>query len=350
VSVFGWRLLRNRPHAQTTPPTAQPTAGQGATEPQSSIVQVPSATSAASGSPNHLGPFMIAGQSYTVALETKKVRPGSANDQGDTVVAMEIRDASGAVQYRRTFPYVEGTADYFESWSVSALPLTGTNGTGLLISYDNYSEPSAPEEEPTGWFQIFGEMNGKLAPYGAPFQIQGGLLDQYSDGHVYKAARPFGGQSDEVGFKVWTGHCRIIYPVRVDWGRGKLSPAQNCETVSGELSAGCQYKILPEDKLYNDEITFVRLWPSPSEKTGQPIKTVVKKESKVELLTALVSTQWIDSSAANTSENTKGPLSDAGAIGLADDADLWLKVRVDGKEGWIHSQEDFQALGLPEDE
>jgi hypothetical protein len=283
-------------------------------------------------------------------LETKKVRPGSANDQGDTVVVLEIRDASGAVQYRRTFPYVEGTEDYFESWSVNALSLIGTNGTGLLISYDNYSEPSAPEEEPTGWFQIFGELNGKLAPFGAPFQIQGGLLDQYSDGHVYKAARPLSGKSDEVEFKVWTGHCRITYPVRVDWVRGKLSPSQDCETVSGELSAGCQYKILPEDKLYNDGITFVRLWPSPNEKSSQPIKTVVKKDSNVDLVTALVSTQWLDSSAANTSGNAKGAMDDAGAIGLADDANLWLKVRVDGKEGWLHSEEDFQALGLPEDE
>jgi len=25
-------------------------------------------------------------------------------------------------------------------------------------------------------------------------------------------------------------------------------------------------------------------------------------------------------------------------------------VRIDGKEGWMHSEEDFVALGLPEDE
>jgi hypothetical protein len=29
---------------------------------------------------------------------------------------------------------------------------------------------------------------------------------------------------------------------------------------------------------------------------------------------------------------------------------LWLQVRIDGKEGWMHSDEDFRALGLPEDE
>jgi len=28
--------------------------------------------------------------------------------------------------------------------------------------------------------------------------------------------------------------------------------------------------------------------------------------------------------------------------------DVWIKVRIDGQEGWIHSQEDFDAVGLPE--
>jgi len=41
---------------------------------------------------------------------------------------------------------------------------------------------------------------------------------------------------------------------------------------------------------------------------------------------------------------------DASSVGISADSDLWLKVRIDGKEGWIHSEEDFQALGLPEDE
>lgn len=31
-----------------------------------------------------------------------------------------------------------------------------------------------------------------------------------------------------------------------------------------------------------------------------------------------------------------------------DDQDPWLKVRIDGQEGWIHTQEDFEALGVPQ--
>ena len=141
--------------------------------------------------PSHLGHFSIAGRDYTVDLETKKIQPGSTDERGDTVVAMEIKDSEGAVQYRRTFPYIEAKEDYFESWSVSAFLLTGTNGTGLLVSYEVYSEPSAPEEEPTGWFQVFGVVNGKFIPFGAPLEVRGGLLDEYADGHTYKPHAPW---------------------------------------------------------------------------------------------------------------------------------------------------------------
>jgi hypothetical protein len=269
---------------------------------------------------------------------------------------MEIRDAAGEVQYRRKFPYLEATEDYFESWSVSAQPLTGTNGTGLLLSYDVYSEPSAPEEEPTGWFQIFGVVSGKFVPFSAPLEVEGGLLDAYAKNHAYVAARPSGAQADVVEFKVWAGHCRIVFPVRVDWAQGKVAPAEECVTSAEGLGAGCQYKVLPEDQLYSPGITFVRLWANPGEKSGQPVKTVVKKDSKVDLLTAQVATRWADGNPAGPAADSKNPMDDAGSFGVFSGGvpdpgtDLWLKVRIDGKEGWMHSEEDFRALGLPEDE
>ncbi len=34
-------------------------------------------------------------------------------------------------------------------------------------------------------------------------------------------------------------------------------------------------------------------------------------------------------------------------IGMRFGDELWLKVRIDGKKGWIHTQEDFVAIGLP---
>jgi hypothetical protein len=350
AGVFGWHTIRTGLHQPVAPFSAQQSVTQPVSSPlQTSTAQTPSAAPA-NESANHLGPFAIAGHDYTVDLQTRKVQPGSTDEQGDTVVAMEIRDEAGTVEYRRTFPYQKKNEEFSDSWLVDARLLAGTNGTGLLITYNAYSEPSAPEQEHTGWFQVFGVLNGKFVPFGPPLEVQGGLLDEYGDGHTYKAARPLGSQADVVEFKVWTGHCRLIYPVRVDWTQGKLTPAQECAKTAGELEAGCQYNIVPEEKLYIEGITFVRIWPHPDESSGPPIRTVVRQTSKVELLTALIPTLWAEAPDQAGSRSSNGAMNDAGSFGVVADSDLWLKVRIDGKEGWMHSEEDFRALGLPEDE
>jgi hypothetical protein len=43
-------------------------------------------------------------------------------------------------------------------------------------------------------------------------------------------------------------------------------------------------------------------------------------------------------------------MDDAGGIGWAQNEELWLKARIDGKEGWMHGEEDFNAFGLPHDQ
>ncbi len=40
-------------------------------------------------------------------------------------------------------------------------------------------------------------------------------------------------------------------------------------------------------------------------------------------------------------------MDDSGDFGAAGNGDVWLKVRIDGKEGWVYSEEDFSAIGLP---
>ncbi len=344
--VLTWRAIRSGSPRKAPAPAQQanvPPEPQGA-------AQVPSAVVPPGQARNHLGPFSVAGRDYFVELQTRKVRPGTTDQQGETVVGMEIRDAAGAVQFRRTFPYAQATEDEFESWSVSAMSLMGKNGTGLLVSYDVYSEPSAPQQESTGWFQVFGVVNGKFVSFGAPLEVQGGLVDKYAGAHTYRAARALDTQADIVEFKVWSGHCRLIYPVRVDWTNGKLTPGEECAKNNGESGTGCQYVVLPEEKFYSQGITFVRLWPGSDEKSGPPAKTVVRKDAKIELLTARIAMQWAESGTTAGAASSTGPVGDVVSIGVAPDTELWLKVRIDGKEGWMHSEEDFLALGLPEDE
>lgn len=59
----------------------------------------------------------------------------------------------------------------------------------------------------------------------------------------------------------------------------------------------------------------------------------MQPQSKVEFLETRAPVEW--------SENEK-------AISFSVNGDVWIKVRIDGAEGWIHSEEDFQAVGLPQ--
>ena len=155
--IIAWRTACTRAHWQTSqPPPEQQSAVQRANAPQQSPPQ-PAAQQVGASSPatqvtdteEHLGPFHIGGQDYAVVLRKKRLP--EAKELTETVVAMEIQDATGAMQYRRTFPYqvVDGT--FPQTWSVSAGILAGMNSTGLLMNYGSYWEVSAPEEEPGGW-------------------------------------------------------------------------------------------------------------------------------------------------------------------------------------------------------
>jgi hypothetical protein len=65
---------------------------------------------------------------------------------------------------------------------------------------------------------------------------------------------------------------------------------------------------------------------------GPPRHVVVRRNSKVEILATEGEVRWQE---------------EANGVGLNPGEDFWLKVRIDGVEGWIHTQEDFLAIGLP---
>ena len=76
-----------------------------------------------------------------------------------------------------------------------------------------------------------------------------------------------------------------------------------------------------------------RLWPEADEGIGVAGHVVVEKGSRVEFLAAEVEQSW--------QEGNK-------EVRLGVSEDVWLKVRIDGVEGWIQTQEDLQAIGLPQ--
>src|SRR5262249_15849774 len=89
-----------------------------------------------------IGTFAIAGSSYSVVVQEQKRAPGSTQETGTTVVWMEIRNSAEQVEFRKDFATPSDSDAFSDAWSVSANPVKGTQGSGLLINYDLDSEPS----------------------------------------------------------------------------------------------------------------------------------------------------------------------------------------------------------------
>jgi hypothetical protein len=212
VTLF-WRVVRtrsNQPGGQPRP-IARKVKLLPPDPPDDSAPRAASLTEAAQNeSQERLGPFSLAGKDYSVLLRKKKRQPGSTQESGETVVVMEIQDATGAIEYQRTFPSQAEIQGFSDAWFASAAILTGRSGSGLLVNYSADSEPSAPEPEPTEWWQVFGVVNGKLRPFSGPISVQGGLVSSEKLKTGYTTAGPLDAQSDALEFRVWAHHFRLI--------------------------------------------------------------------------------------------------------------------------------------------
>lgn len=317
--AIGWQVAMNRSYEQGRQVAIQ----RRATFP---VVPVPAASPEASTAPEsekRLGPFTLAGNNYFVVLRQKPRSPGANQETGETVVAMDIRDSNEAVVYSRTFRSQSETDAYSDAWYVSAHLMTRGDGTGLMLNYSVDEEPSAPTPEQTTWWQLFGVVNGTLRPFTGPLAVQGDLLDSHQD---------------TFDFRVWAHHASLIFPVHVDWAQGKLLPEQNCVVVP------CQFKAIPRELEHREDLTFVRLCPNP-EKCENPERVVVKKDSEIEVLSAQAPVRWKEGHASGRSEQPDSAIDGEGEISVAEGV-VWLKMRIDGKEGWVHDEEDFMSLGM----
>jgi hypothetical protein len=257
-----------------------------------------------------------------------------------TVEWWELRDANNRVIHRESYPvgFQNGMLDY--TMEVSASSFTTKQGGGILVQGEEL--PSAPG---TGtWVQVFGFKYGRdkygadlslFGPFGPAISVYGEFLEVGTD--TFRPSPAFGGAAaavtrDVLKFRVWTGNVNIIYPVQIDWMNGRLAPAWRCfESTSKGQVERCSYPI-KADARREDQPTFVRLFSEPDEGVI-PKHVVVQPESKVDYLEARTPVLWKQ---------------DLKSISFSVDGDLWIKVRIDGVEGWIHSEEDFEAVGLPE--
>src|SRR5580704_1744445 len=274
------------------------------------------------------GPFAFGGQTFTVVAHNLRIT-GKQGESALALASFDIVDAAGAVLHHEEFPHAVEDGEFTDTCSVNVKPITGSNGAGLLL--DTGCLPSAPMS--VGPWQIFGVVKGKLSRIGKTLSAEG-EMGEFVPGKVNHVGNLTQILPDELKFRLFTGYFFVSLPVRVNWMEGKLALAQHClyQTGHGMAEGGCEMPIEGVERHPGEQdLTFVRMFSESNEQIGTPAHVVVKKDSRVEILAGKVLVTW--------KEET-----DEIELGVGDD--IWVKVRIDGKEGWIHTDEDLQAIGL----
>lgn len=274
-------------------------------------------------------PPLSLGSTTFVVVRHYKQLAGKNNPDARALASIDIVDVRGMVQYHETFPYrIEGDA-FSESCSADVQRLEGSNGNGLLL--DTGCEPSAPLAG--GPWEILGLVEDRLVRIGKPLVAEG-QLGAFTPGQITKVGQATQILPDVLTIRVWTGYFFAAVPVRIDWHGRMLSRGQRCyyQTGHGFEEEGCE---VPADGFERhdrgSDLTFVRLFPESRDRGVAPAHVVVKPDSSVDILAAKAFISWSDQQ-------------DTIALDTGDD--VWVKVRIDGKEGWIHTTEDLSALGL----
>lgn len=268
------------------------------------------------------GPFTIKGQTFTVVQHLK----GRKGDADATLALLEIVDSAGVVRYRDDYPYAVESGGFCPA---RVKVILGSNGGGFLL--DMACETSAPEGG--GPWQILSVADGKISPLGKPFSAEG-QMGELVPGEIKKIGNLTQILPDELRINLFTGYFHVTVALRVGWWEGGLALAQHClyQTGHGFAPDGCEMPVEGAERAPREqEVTFVRMFRESNDQVGIPEHVVVKKDSQVEILAAKVFV---------TLEELKSGIS----LGVGDD--IWVKVRIDGKEGWIHTEEDLQAIGL----
>jgi hypothetical protein len=353
----------NPPAAETSPASNVPQA----TGPQAASPQTPDTQQAPDTPPSPdgplvkdteqvKGPFRVGGVDYKVVLREKMLVPlgappgkptppavGNAKFR-ITLAAVEIDDAAGNIAYQDSFPFGVTEGQFTERVTATPYLFAGRGGSAIVVHYsEEPSSGSAPESEPDSrhesW-QVFGLMDGKLVPFGPPLPVgqgEGIAVGGVVAGVMVKngiSVVPLASTADELEFRAWEGHFSIDVPVRVDWMRGEWSQGQECfELGEGSLRPkGCNLRVEGVAQGRGGDTGYVQLFAATDGDARNGQQVPVRPESQVQIVETRAVVNW------TAAEGDRIACSFA---------DVWLHVRIDGKDGWVRGDNDFAALGLP---
>ena len=282
-----------------------------------------------------MGPFKINDTEFTVILKLMKYQ-GASKGFDETVESFSIVDKEGDVHYRKSFDVEYGNGRFAESVGISAYALDSRGrksflyesgklkefiskrlvGEGLILYYG--FTPSAPSSGAS--CQVFTLKGEHLVPLFSPLTVYGQIYE-LSQGSNPNALILFDGNTMKFG--VWTGWFEVIVPVKVLDGL-RVAPLHYNSTFGYNA-----FDVIVERR-HSEEETFVRFFNHP-EISSIPRHVIIKKDTEVEFLWAYARVS-IESGGAECV--------------ISIDEMPWLKVRIDGKEGFVRDAEDLLALGI----
>lgn len=282
-----------------------------------------------------MGPFSINEREFTVILKLMKYQ-GASKGFDETVESFSIVDKEGEVHYQKSFDVEYGNGGFGESIGIWAYALDSGSRKGLIYESGRLNEfiskghtgiglilyygvtPSAPSSG--GSCQVFTLKGEHLVPLFSPLTVYGQIYE-LPHGSNPNALKLFDGNTMKFG--VWTGWFEVIVPVKV-LDRLRAVPLHYNSTFGYKA-----FDVIVERR-YPEEETFVRFFNLP-EVSSIPRHVIIKKDTKIEFLWAY----------ARVSIKSGG----AECV-ISIDEMPWLKVRIDGKEGFVRDAEDLLALGI----
>lgn len=287
--------------------------------------------------PQGLGAFGIGDTKFSVVAHDKTIPHANSADSPETLAVLEIRDGSGTTVYSANFPFDVQDGHFVRPIIAAASLIGGGPNAAIVIRYIEQSTSSLREDES---FQVFGLVNGKLAAFGAPQALgrtDGGTPSSDALTGVMVGGgvdvEPLMSTAEVLQFRAWTGNFLVTVPVRVDWAHGKWSEGEECYALGNGTSPqrrGCNLGLATNPRPPVDGAS-VTLYSGPVEDHYASQSISLEGKSSVVFVGVQALVNW----------KTNG---DRFACTLDN---VWLHVRIDGHDGWVHSESDLAALGLP---
>ena len=282
-----------------------------------------------------IGPLTLKEKEFTVILKLLRYQ-GASTGFDATVESFSIVDNSGTIHHQQSFHVIYGNGGFAESISISAYALDTygkkvfidesgmlkqavakrQEGEGLIL----YSSivPSAPLAGVS--CQVFVLRKARLVSLFPPLTVYGRMYELPQGSHP-NSRRLF--EDNTLRFGVWTGWFEVIVPVRV-FDQLRVVPIHYHSTFAYNA-----FDVRVERKHFEEE-TFVRLFEKP-DISSIPKHVIIKKDTKVAFL-------W-------TYANVSIERGEAESR-IFTDTLPWLKVQIDGKQGFVRDAEDLLALGI----